>query len=197
MHGTCFETLAGDDAWHAFTAGEARKVDGFLARWALRPGDRVLEPGCGSGRLTALLAARVGPAGRVLAFDSSLAFVDRALGRGLPPNVTLRRADARSAALEPASFDHVVCFNVFPHLVPLAEVAARLAGALRPGGSFWIAHTCSREFVNDIHRRGPEGIRDHLLPAPAELEALLAGAGLREIEIDDAADRFFARATRP
>ena len=193
----CFDQVAIDTRWHEFTAAERRTVDAFVRRWRIQPGDRVLEPGCGAGRLTEVLAALTGPAGRVVAFDFSPAFLRLTARRKLPQQVILHTARAETLPLAPASFDHVVCFNVFPHLTPQAAMARRFAAALRPGGVFWIAHTCSREFVNAIHRRGPASLRKHLLPAPRLLERLLREAGLEEIEIEDGADRFLARAVQP
>ena len=193
----CFDTLATDTRWHEFRAAERRTVAAFVRRWRIQPGDRVLEPGCGSGRLTAMLAALTGPAGRVVAFDSSPEFMRLVVRRRLPRHVTLHTARAETLPLAPASFDHVVCFNIFPHLVPQAAMARRFAAALRPGGVFWIAHTCSRQFVNTVHRRGPPSLHEHLLPAPRLLARLLREAGLGEVEIEDGADRFLARAVRP
>jgi hypothetical protein len=90
----------------------------------------------------------------------------------------------------------VICFNVFPHLVPQAITTRRLVEALRPGGVFWIAHTCGRGFVNAVHARGPRAIHGHRLPAPRALARLLGEAGLAEIEIEDGRERFLARGVR-
>jgi len=193
----CFDQLASDDRWRTFTANERRVLDAFIRRWQIKPGDCVLEPGCGTGRLTGVLAALVGPTGRVVAFDISPAFLRLARQRQLPPQVTLRRGDVETLRLPPASFDRVICFNVFPHLVPHAVTARRLAAVLRPGGMFWIAHTCSRAFVNSVHRHGPPLLHEHLLPSPRDLARLLRRAGLDEVEIEDEADRFLGRAVRP
>lgn len=193
----CFDTLATDTRWHGFSAPERRTVDAFVRRWQIMPGDRVLEPGCGSGRLTVVLAELTGPAGRVVAFDSSAAFMRLAAQRNLPPHVTLHSACAETLPIAPGSFDHVVCFNVFPHLVPQGAMARRFVAALRPGGVFWIAHTRSRQFVNAAHRRGPPAMHNHLLPAPRLLARLLGDAGFEQIEIEDETDRFLVRAVRP
>ena len=193
----CFDHIAADPHWHAFTADERRRIDAFIRRWRIRPGDRVLEPGCGSGRLTAVLANLTGAGGNVFAFDASPAFMRLARRRRLPAQVTLRAGTVASARFARGTFDHVVCFNVFPHLVPHLAAARRLAAALKPGGVFWIAHTGSRRFVNDMHRGGPPAIRAHLLPAPGPLARLLREAGLSEVEIEDGAHHFLARAVRP
>ncbi len=192
----CFDMLAADARWSTFSTDERRTVDAFALRWRIRPGDRVLEPGCGSGRLTEILAAQTGPKGHVLAFDGSARLMRLAEARNLPPHVTLCAAMAETLQLAAGSFDHIVCFNVFPHLVPQATITRRLVAALRPGGSFWIAHTHSREFVNSLHQRGPSFLAGHLLPHPRELEPLLRGAGLERIEIEDGVDSFLASAVR-
>jgi demethylmenaquinone methyltransferase/2-methoxy-6-polyprenyl-1,4-benzoquinol methylase len=192
----CFDTLASDARWRTFTVEERRKVDAFVRRWGIKPGDRVLEPGCGAGRLTEVLAALTGSAGSVVAFDASPEFMRLTAQRALPPHVALHTARADALPLAPDSFDHVVCFNVFPHLTPLAATTRRLVTVLRPRGVFWIAHTRSQTFVNAVHREGPPAIHDHILPAPEALTRLLRDAGLGEIEIENGADCFLARAVR-
>jgi demethylmenaquinone methyltransferase/2-methoxy-6-polyprenyl-1,4-benzoquinol methylase len=191
-----FDMLAADARWSTFSADELGKVDSFIRRWHIGPGDRVLEPGCGSGRLTEILAAQTGPAGLVHAFDASPRLMRIAEARNLPAHAILRTARAEALQLAPGSFDHIVCFNVLPHLVPLESIIGRLAASLRPGGYFWVAHTRSRDDVNALHRRGPAFLNGHILPSPRDLGALLRGAGLHQIEIEDGPDRFHAGAVR-
>jgi hypothetical protein len=61
---------------------------------------------------------------------------------------------------------------------------------------FWIAHTRNRLSVNAVHQEGSPAFHDHLLPAPDQLARLLRDTGLDEIEIEDGADHFLARAVR-
>jgi demethylmenaquinone methyltransferase/2-methoxy-6-polyprenyl-1,4-benzoquinol methylase len=192
----CFDALASDSRWRTFDAEERRKVDAFVRRWAIKPGDRVLEPGCGAGRLTEVLAALTGPAGAVVAFDASPEFMRLTAQRALPAHVALHTARADALPLAPDSFDHVVCFNVFPHLTPLAATTRRLVTFLRSRGVFWIAHTRSQTFVNAVHREGPPAIHDHILPDPETLTWLLRDAGLGEVDVENGADFFLARAVR-
>ncbi len=79
-----------------------------LRRLADFRGRRVLEMGCGDGRLTLGIAR---DAAHVLAFDPDADAIDRA-GRALPDElaerVTYRVASAKEIELEPQSFDLVV-----------------------------------------------------------------------------------------
>ena len=68
-----------------------------VKRLNLKPGDRVLEAGCGTGRNLPYLARAVGPDGRVYGIDISegmLAKAGEACDKNGWKNVTLIRADA-------------------------------------------------------------------------------------------------------
>jgi trans-aconitate 2-methyltransferase len=112
-----------------------------LDRLPLAGDERVLDAGCGSGRVTELLAERL-PAGRVVALDASAAMIETARERlarfgsrvefvvadlGLP----LPIAEPVDAILSTATF----------HWVPDHEALfANLAAVVRPGG--WLVAQC-------------------------------------------------------
>ncbi len=111
--------------------GEAR-----LCATLVPPGSRVLDAGCGTGRVLIQLA-QLGYDGVGVDQDASMLDV----ARRNAPRLTWLRADL--ADFDPAAagvrpgFDLVVAAgNVFPLLAPGTEaaVAAGLARALRPGG---------------------------------------------------------------
>lgn len=75
-HGArCYDVLSLERPLH-----RAGRVQG-IAALGLRPGDRVLDIGCGSGLSFALLRDAVGATGCVLGVDSSDAMLDRARSR--------------------------------------------------------------------------------------------------------------------
>lgn len=88
-------------------------------------GARLLEVGCGDGRLAAALQRR---GVRVLALDQSAAAVRAARARG----VTCVRADF--LAFEHAPFDVLLFTRSLHHLQPLDEAVARARRLLVPGG---------------------------------------------------------------
>ena len=148
--GETFNRMSDDPEWWEFGPEERSKVDDFIKRFNLRPGDRVLEPGCGTGRFSELLAATVGPNGRVLACDTSPAMIAQARTRRLGAAVEFACAPVLEAGAA-GPWDAIVCFNVLPHLLPIAEHLRTMRGWMRPGASLWICHSASRQCINDIH----------------------------------------------
>lgn len=107
-----------------------------VERLELKPGGRVLEVGCGTGRNLVHLVRAVGPHGRVCGIDLSEGMLReaRALSAGAGwRNVTLLREDAADYAL-PELFDGVI-FSLSYAVIPRHREALRRAWEhLRPGG---------------------------------------------------------------
>lgn len=102
-----------------------------LDRLTLEGDERVLDAGCGTGRVTAALLERL-PRGHVIGVDGSPAMVERARAL-LPPEVELRLADLVELTLD-APVDAILSTATF-HWVPDHDrLFARLRAALVPGG---------------------------------------------------------------
>jgi ubiquinone/menaquinone biosynthesis C-methylase UbiE len=111
-----------------------------LDRASLEPGQSAVDLGCGPRGVLDLLAARVGPNGRVVGVDADPAHVamatEFASGRGLG-NVEVLAADARGTGLPSGSFDVVHARTLLVTVPEPAVVAAEMARLARPGG--WVA----------------------------------------------------------
>jgi ubiquinone/menaquinone biosynthesis C-methylase UbiE len=100
----------------------------------VRPGERVLDAGCGRGAVTFAAASAVGPTGSVVAIDLAPGMVERtaADARDLP-NVEVRVGDAEAPEVD-GPFDAVLSSLVIFFLPdPVAAVRAYRA-LLRDGG---------------------------------------------------------------
>jgi demethylmenaquinone methyltransferase/2-methoxy-6-polyprenyl-1,4-benzoquinol methylase len=180
-----FDECAREGDLAEFDADEQRRLDAFLELWRIEPGDRILEPGCGTGRLTRILSEAVGSGGHVLAMDISAEMVERARARGLPHSVDVSLGSVMQVPSDDGSFDKVLCLNVFPHFSDRGAALHEFARVLRDGGDLWINHFANREAINEFHHGCDPTVRDHLIPPDHEVRALVEGAGFELVSHDD------------
>lgn len=102
---------------------------------------RLLELGCGTGRLTVPLAECVG---HVTALDLSrqmLAVTRRRLEeRGTADRVSLVEGSAKEVAFRNGEFDVIVSFNTINHIPGYEDVVYEAARMLRPGGALVLGY---------------------------------------------------------
>ena len=98
-----------------------------------RPGERILDIGCGPGRLTRELAAAVADA-QFVGLDISEAMLTAAAREHHDGRVTFIRGHALRLPFAPASFDAVFSTATFHWVADHAALFAQLHAVLRPGG---------------------------------------------------------------
>lgn len=115
------------------SALQAAMAQEVLALLELNGTERILDIGCGNGKVTAEIAARV-PNGTVLGVDASAAMVAFAAAHNnSAPNLQFAVADARHLAFE-QEFDLVVSFNALHWISEQAEPLQSIRRALKPDG---------------------------------------------------------------
>jgi len=119
-------------AYQRFMGRYSDKLAHEFARAAgVGPGQTVVDVGCGTGALTAVLADIVG-AGRVAGADPSAPFVEQARAR--VPGADLRVAQAEALPFDDDSFDVAVSQLVFHFVSDPAEAVREMVRVTRPGG---------------------------------------------------------------
>jgi ubiquinone/menaquinone biosynthesis C-methylase UbiE len=181
----------------AAARGEARGRARVVELLAVRPGQRVLDLGCGPGVLTRPLAEAAGDAGLVLGVDLAEGML--ALARaGAPAQLHVARMDVERLGLDSGAFDAVACghsLQFCPHL-PLALGEAHRV--LREGGRFAASVPAAGGSGKAAHLL-EEVFRRRLPPAPeltdtaatravlhdrARVLTALAAAGFRDARVE-------------
>lgn len=184
--------------WDSLASPEAgAKLIAIVAASGLDRGMRVLDVGCGTGLLTPFLREAVGATGLVIGLDFAAEMVRLAAAKNFGPNVRFQAGDAADMPFPDGDFDAVFCNNCFPHLPDKPGVLREFKRVLGSGGILVICHTSSRQAVNQMHERIGGAVAHDRVPAGEDMRRMLSEAGFDVREIDDGADRYVARATRP
>jgi trans-aconitate 2-methyltransferase len=169
-------------------------ADEHLASLTLADGERVLDVGCGDGKITAEIADRL-PRGSVLGVDPSTDMIAFAREHFRRKNLDFAAGDATRLAYR-EEFDLAVSFNALHWVVDQATALSCIRGALRRGGRAFL------ELVPQAPRRSIEDVLEatrqsagwaryfagyrtpYLHPSPEQYASLAEGCGLRVERIE-------------
>lgn len=162
----------------------------LLRQCGLRPGLRVLEVGCGTGRTAAHIAEHAGC--QVDAVDVHPGMVEWARrhvrDRGVVSQVDVSEGDVRDLHWPDDHFDAVICESVLVLLEDKAAGLSEMARVTRPGGVVGL-----NEGTLMGEGDPPAAVSDYASDAlggvaferPATWTDLLAGAGLLRVSADE------------
>jgi cyclopropane-fatty-acyl-phospholipid synthase len=169
---------------------QERKLDYICRKLRLRPGDRLLDIGCGWGGLVIHAAKNYGARALGITLSGPQAGLarERIAGEGLSDRCRVEVLDYRHVE-EPESYDKAVSVGMFEHVgqARLPEYFRRAWRLLKPGGTF-LNHGIART-MGCWGRKGPSFL-DHyvfpdsdLVPLSIALKAAeRAGFEVRDVE---------------
>ena len=170
------------------TLGQARRLRNLTVDHALlKPGESVLDVGCGTGAVTIPAKQRVGTAGRTAGIDPAPEMIavaqHKAQRKGL--EIDFRIGVIEALPYPDASFDAVTSSLMMHHLPAQVQVKglAEIYRVLKPGGRLLIADmsspksSASQRFFTSLamHHGLRFGVED--------LQDALKGAGFQKIEV--------------
>jgi arsenite methyltransferase len=146
------------------SAGGQAKARRYLTLLDPRPGQRILDLGCGSGIFSRMLAPLVAPGGQVVGLDSAPEAVElaaRLSGAAGPAWLTFEQGDGHQLRFETVTFDGALCIAVLMYCQDPGRVLRELRRVLRPGGRLVVANTDedSRAFNSQDRELGRRIIR--------------------------------------
>ncbi|MFC3714158.1 class I SAM-dependent methyltransferase [Sphingoaurantiacus capsulatus] len=171
----------GDD----LAAAQRRKVRVLLDRLDLKPGDHLLEIGCGWGSLAEIAAAEYGARVTGLTLSAEqLAYAEARIAKaGLSDKVDFQLCDYRDVK---GQFDHVASVEMFEavgerYWRPYMDTVRRV---LKPGGRAALQVITIDEDIFEDYRLGSDFIQTYIfpggmLPSEPRLRAAAEAAGLR------------------
>ena len=168
-----------------------------MSALAPRPGEHVLDIGCGTGQTTHQLATATGKSGSVLGVDISRVMLDVAEARSPSPGVSFQEVDAQTYPFATAKFDAAFSrFGVMFFADPIAAFT-NIRRALKPAGR--LAFICWRAPAENPVMTLPMAAATPLLPpmppAPpstqgpfafadaGHVKTVLTSAGFTDIDI--------------
>ncbi|MGW7370024.1 class I SAM-dependent methyltransferase [Streptomyces sp. NPDC054841] len=179
--------------WDARFPDDGPAYAAGVAALGLRPGEAVLDAGCGTGRALPALRDAVGRAGTVVGADLTPAMLAAAVRAGRDRAGSLVLTDVARLPMRSRSLDAVFAAGLVAHLPRPAENLRELARVVRDGGRLALFHPIGRAAL--AARQGRQLTEDDLRAEP-NLRPLLDGSGWRLVSYADEDARFLALAVR-
>lgn len=145
----------------------SQKAEDIVRRLELQPGMKVLDAGCGPGRVTIPLARAVGATGEVVALDVQAEMIRKAKEKAAAAdiqNITFVNAALGEDKLGRDRFDRALLVTVVGEIPDRQSALAEIFRALKPGGVLSVT-----EMIFDPHYQSRKTILK-----------LVAEAGFRE-----------------
>jgi len=168
----------------------------YLKQFGISRGNRILDIGAGTGRMTKYIIELVGSDGWVVAEDIAEQMLLEGKKLFNHKNTFWICDDVYRLAFKNGVFDKVLCFSAFPHFIdPLASLH-EMSRVLVSGGKFLILHLSSSEQLNTFHAGLESPVNLDRLPQVQEMEPMLKESGFQPVRMVEKEDLYWVEAVK-
>lgn len=158
-----FDSIANE--WDNIIEVNEEKINTLLSKVDIKDNDNILDVGTGTGVLIPFLK-NLNSNGIIKGVDISSGMLDIASQKFKDTkNVSFEALDIENSSLE-EKYDKIILYSMFPHLKNKTNTIKILVeNNLNKDGKLIIAHSNSREFLNNMHKEKDKRVsEDRLIP---------------------------------
>lgn len=175
-----FNSIA--EEWDKTNEVNKEKINFLLSRVHIQEGDKVLDIGTGTGVLIPFIR-EFNKMGEINALDVSEGMLHKAKEKyNNLPNVKFTLLDVEEEKVE-GKYNKIILYSMFPHLKRREDTIRKLVTEnLCDSGKLIIAHSSSREFLNNMHSKKDERVKKDRLIEVNKQKKLFEEIGLNVYE---------------
>lgn len=172
-----FNSIA--ETWDSIIEVNENKIKKLLSQVSINNGDNILDIGTGTGVLIPFYK-ELNKDGSIIGIDISEGMLNVAKRKfSKLSNVEFKIIDVENDSIK-EKFDKIVLYSMFPHLNDRVRTIDKLVkNNLNENGQLLIAHSDSREFLNNLHKNTDDRVSEDRLIDVNEQKKLFEDAGLK------------------
>ncbi|NHI94534.1 MAG: methyltransferase domain-containing protein [Candidatus Lokiarchaeota archaeon] len=185
-----FNSLA--EEWDEKNPHKPEVLRTFLDILSIKPGSKILDVGTGTGVMIPYFIEKLSNNCTIIAIDNAEKMIEVAK-RKFPhekyPTIEFKIQDITKISIH-QEYDAILCHNCFPHFENQEETVRIMTKGLKMGGKLMVAHSKSRDWINNLHRN-TDGVEHDYLPNIKELSLMMIKSNLKVLDHIDDEDMFF------
>ncbi|MDU1538076.1 methyltransferase domain-containing protein [Paraclostridium tenue] len=175
-----FDNIAKE--WDNIIEVNEEKINTLLSKLDIKENERVLDVGTGTGVLIPFIK-KLNKNGYIRGVDLSNGMIEVARKKYKHiPNLDFEIIDVENEVIK-EKYNKIILYSMFPHLENKTKTIKTLVKKnLSKNGKLMIAHSNSREFLNNMHKEKDEAVSEaRLIPIDNQVK-LFEDIGLNVVE---------------
>ncbi len=184
-----YEQIFGKDF---ISTGGLETTRQLTARLDLKPGDKVLDVGCGIGGSAYYMVNTYGASVTCIDLSANMISLAKDRAKTEPASITFEEADVMIREYDPASFDVIYSRDTLLHIRNKSELFEKFMTWLKPGGQLLISDYCITSDQLTEHTKSYLAQRNYFLTNVNTYGELLSSAGFEKVSAENSSNLFIS-----